>query len=398
MNDSAPLTVMLVAGEPSGDQLGAQLMAALKEVAGDRVRVVGAGGPAMTAEGLDSLFPMDVTAVMGLREVVPRIPAILRRVKTAVDFALKTRPDIVVLIDSPDFTHRIAHGLKRRDRSIRTVNYVAPQVWASRSYRARKMARYFDAVLTLLPFEGPFFEKYGLQTRFIGYPVLERAWRMTGGDDFRARHQIKSDATLLAVLPGSRRNEIRLILPMFKKAVGLLAPDHPRLVSVLPTMPNVAAHVREAARDWPTRLIVTEGEAEKYAAFDAADVALAASGTVTTEIALAKTPMVVGYRAGALTYALVKPLIKVEYITLMNLVLGRAAIPEFLQSKCTPEALAAALKPLIDDPAARAAQLKDAEEALDRLGSHGDRPSVRAARAVLTLAEDSRHQRLASST
>jgi len=393
-----PLTIMLVAGEPSGDQLGAQLMAGLKEIAGDRVRLVGAGGPAMTAQGLASLFPMDATAVMGLREVVPRIPAILRRVRAATDFALETRPDLVVLIDSPDFTHRIAQSLKRRDRSIRTANYVAPQVWASRGYRARKMARYFDAVLTLLPFEDAFFERHGLKTYFVGHPALERASRMTGGEAFRRRHDIASGAILIAVLPGSRRNEIRFILPVFKKTVELLAAAHPGMVSVLPTMPHVAAHVREAARDWPTPLVVVESEADKFAAFDAADVALAASGTVTMELALARTPMVVGYRAGKLTYALVKPLIRVSHITLINLVLGHAAVPEFLQSRCTPEALALALKPLIDDPAARAAQIESVEAALHALGEGSERPSLRAARALLNLAEDARNQRLAIST
>jgi lipid-A-disaccharide synthase len=387
------ITVMLVAGEPSGDQLGAQLMAALREAAGDAVRIVGAGGPAMSAQGMQSPFPMDATAVMGLREVVPRIPEILRRVKTLVEMALTVRPDAVVLIDSPDFTHRIAQGLKRRDKTIRTVNYVAPQVWASRNYRARKMARYFDLVLTLLPFEAPVFEKYGLRTRFVGYPVLERASRIRGGDAFRARHDIAPDATLIAVLPGSRRNEIRFILPQFKGAMAVLAPSHPKAVCVLPTVHHVAAHVREAARDWPMRLLVTETEDEKFAAFDAADAALAASGTVTMELALSRTPMVVGYRAGALTYALVRPLIRVPYITLINLVLGREAVPEFLQAKCTPSALAAALTPLIDDKAACARQLADVEAALDALGSHGERPSLRAARAVLDFAREAGPQR-----
>src|SRR6266852_8677971 len=158
-----PRTVMLVVGEPSGDQLGAQLMAGLKKIARDRVRIVGVGGPAMSAEGLESLFPLDATSVMGLREVVPRIPAILKRVREASDFALKTRPDLVVLIDSPDFTHRIAQRVKRLDPSIRTANYAPPQVWASRSYRARKMAHYIDAVLTLFPFETAFFERYGIR-------------------------------------------------------------------------------------------------------------------------------------------------------------------------------------------------------------------------------------------
>jgi lipid-A-disaccharide synthase len=379
---------MLVAGEPSGDQLGAQLMTALREVAGDDVRIVGAGGPAMSGQGMQSPFPMDATAVMGLREVVPRIPEILRRVRTLVNMAIETRPDAVVLIDSPDFTHRIAQGLKRRDKTIRTVNYVAPQVWASRSYRAKKMARYFDLVLTLLPFEAPVFEKYGLKTRFVGYPVLERAARIRGAEEFRTRHRIAPDATVIAVLPGSRRNEIRFILPVFRDAIARLAPSHPNAVCVLPTVHHVAAHVREVTRNWPMRLIVTETDDEKFAAFDAADVALAASGTVTMELALARTPMVVGYRAGALTYALVKPLIRVPHITLINLTLGREAVPEFLQAKCTPDALAASLTALIDDPAARGRQLADVEEALDALGSHGERPSLRAARAVLEFARE----------
>ena len=214
---------MLVCGEPSGDLLGAQLMASLKQASGGDVEITGIGGPAMAAQGLQSLYPLDATAVMGLREVVPAIPAILKRVREASDFALRTRPDAVVLIDSPDFTHRIAQRLKRIDPSIRTINYVAPQVWASRAYRARKMARYFDLVLALLPFEAPFFEKYGLKSVFVGHPVIERAARMTGGAEFRIRHGIAPDARLLALLPGSRKSEIRFIFPVFRAAVEILA-------------------------------------------------------------------------------------------------------------------------------------------------------------------------------
>src|SRR5271170_6917725 len=184
---AVPTTLMLVCGEPSGDQLGAELMAGLRTVAGNSMRIVGVGGAAMTAQGLDSLFPLDDTAVMGLREVVPRIPAILRRVREASDFAFKTRPDAVVLIDSPDFTHRIARRLKRIDPSIRTVNYVAPQVWASRQYRARKMAHYIDLILALLPFEVPFFERHGVRAVFVGHPVIERAGRIASGPELRER-------------------------------------------------------------------------------------------------------------------------------------------------------------------------------------------------------------------
>ena len=389
MSDGAaarPLTIMLVVGEPSGDQLGAQLMAGLKQIAGSRVRIVGVGGPAMTAEGLQSLFPLDATSVMGLREVVPRIPEILRRVREATEFALKTRPDLVVVIDSPDFTHRIAQRLKRLNPSIRTANYAPPQVWASRSYRARKMARYIDAVLTLFSFEAAFFEKHGIRAYTVGYPVIERAKFMTGGKGFRERHGIATNTPLLAVLPGSRRSEIRFILPPFKGAVEILAREIPGLVTVLPTTGHVASLVREVAANWPTPVHVVEGDQEKFAAFDAADAALAASGTVTSELALAGTPMVVGYKLGWLTAALARPFIHVEHVTLINLVLGRRAVPELLQENCTPEKLAAGLKPLLTNEAARAGQVRDLEEAVRIFGVGQEQPSLRAARAVLELA------------
>lgn len=381
-----PLTIMLVVGEPSGDQLGAQLMAGLKQLAGERVRMVGVGGPAMTAQGLQSLFPLDATSVMGLREVVPRIPAILRRVKEATDFALKTRPDLVVLIDSPDFTHRIAQRLKRLDPCIRTANYPPPQVWASRSYRARKMARYMDAVLTMFPFEAAFFEKHGIRAYTVGYPVVERAKLMTGGKEFREKHGIAPEAPLLAVLPGSRRSEIRFILPPFKGAVEILAREIPGLVSVLPTTGHVASLVRDAAAHWPTPVHVVETDQEKFAAFSAADAALAASGTVTSELALSGTPMAVGYRLGWLTYELARRFIHVKYMTLINLVLGRGAVPEFAQKDCTPERLAAALKPLLTNEAARMQQKRDLEEAVRIFGVGQEQPSLRAARAVLEVA------------
>jgi len=378
---------MLVCGEPSGDQLGAELMAGLKKAAGDSVQIVGVGGAAMTAQGLDSLFPLDDTAVMGLREVVPRIPAILRRVREASDFALRTRPDAVVLIDSPDFTHRIAQRLKRIDKSIRTVNYVAPQVWASRPYRANRMAHYFDLVLALLPFEAPFFEKHGLHATFVGHPVIERAKRMTGGDRLRARLGIAADAKVLAVLPGSRMNEVRLLMPPFRDAVARLAREIPGLVCLLPTVPHVAAAVRHRAANWPVPLHILDGEDDKFAAFNAADAALAASGTVTTELALAGTPMVVGYRLGWLTFALARAFINVRFATLGNIILDRAAIPEFIQQDCTGENLARALRPLLGDTAERRRQIEDLKLIGTTLGVGGEEPSLRAARALLAFVD-----------
>jgi lipid-A-disaccharide synthase len=324
---------------------------------------------------------------MGLREVVPAIPRILRRVREATDFALKTRPDAVVLIDSPDFTHRIARAIKKRDPGIRTVNYVAPQVWASRSYRAKRMAHDFDLVLALFPFEVPFLKRYGLRAEFVGHPVIERAARMTGGAALRARLGIATDAPLLTLLPGSRSNEIRFILPEFRSAVALRAQRLPGLVTVLPTIPHVAAKVAAATAEWPTKLHILHSEDDKFAAFDAADVALAASGTVTAELALAKTPMVVGYRVGAITYALSSLIMNVKYITLVNVLLECEAVPEFLQSRLQPGLLADAVEKLLRDPAARAEQVASLRQFDAMLGEGTEAPSLRAARALLDFLE-----------
>jgi lipid-A-disaccharide synthase len=375
---------MLVVGEPSGDQLGAELMRGILTLAPE-TKLVGVGGAAMTAAGLRSLFPLDATSVMGLREVVPRIPKILRRVREAADFAVAARPDLVVLIDSPDFTHRVARRIKTIDRSIKTVNFAAPQVWASRPRRAERMAAYMDAVLTLLPFEPPHFARYGLEARYVGYPVVERKRLMVGGEAFRARHGIAADAPLLAVLPGSRRNEIRFLLPTFRDTVRRLADQIPKLVCVMPTIGHVAPLVREAAATWPVPARVVQGD-EKFAAFDAADAALAASGTVTAELALARTPMVAAYRMGGLTYAIAKRFVRVTYIVLVNLILGREAVPEFIQERATAQALADALRPLLTDESARRRQIADLDTAARALGEGGEAPSLRAARAVLDLA------------
>jgi lipid-A-disaccharide synthase len=385
-----PLTIMLVCGEPSGDQLGAELITGLRTLSGDTTRIVGVGGTAMAAQGLNSLYPLDATAVMGLREVVPRIPEILRRVRIAADYALATKPDALVCIDSPDFTHRIARAVKRRDPSIPTVNYVAPQVWASRPYRARKMAKYFDLVLALLPFEVPFFEAHGVHAAFVGHPVIERATRMTGGEALRARLGIAPDTPLLVVLPGSRMSEVTLLLPVFRDAVAELAKSVPGLVCVLPTVPNVFARVREGTANWPTPLHVLEGDNDKFTSFDAADVALAASGTVTTELALSQTPMVVGYKLGWLTYALARPFIVAKFATLVNILLDREAVPEFIQEKCTPDALATALLPLFRDPQARDAQTAALKAAVHELGGDDEPPSLRAARTLLAFAAQKR--------
>lgn len=378
-------TIMLVAGEPSGDALGGQLIEGLKALTGGVVRIVGVGGPQMRAAGLQSLFSLDDTSVMGLREVAPRVLRILARVRQTAEFAAKTRPDIAVMIDSPDFTHRVAKRIRRIAPDLKLVSYVAPQVWASRPKRAKKMSNYFDHVLCLLPFEVPFFADAGLKATFVGHPVVERAPAAGLGPAFRAKHGLTADQRLLVLLPGSRLNEIRFLWPIFRAAIERTEAVVGPLSIVIPTVPNVAARVRERVAAWNRPVIVIEDQAEKFGAFEAANVALAASGTVATELALCATPMVIGYRVGALTAAIARRYIRVEYITLANLILKRKAIPEFVQEECTPDALSAELIQLFTSPPARVAQVTASAAAIKALGLGDEKPSLRAARAILTV-------------
>lgn len=383
--------IMLVVGEPSGDALGAQVMRALRELAPD-VAFDGVAGPAMTREGLTSLFPISDTSVMGLKEVVPKIPIILRRVREVSDRAILTRPDLVVLIDSPDFTHRIARRLKRLAPEIPIVKYVAPQVWATRPWRAKSLAEFVDHLLALLPFEPAFFERYGVPTRFVGHPALERARSVTPEEltAFRARHGIAADVPLLVLLPGSRSNEVRFILPVFLDAIRELMNQVPGLRIVLPTVPHVKEKVRAALAGLEAPVEIIEDEGEKFLAFRAGTAALAASGTVSTELALARAPQVIGYRLGWLTALLMRPLVRVRYMTLVNLILEREVVPEFMQERCTAENLVAALRPLLTSQEARAAQIAAVAPALERLGAGGEAPSRRAARAILEIAAEKR--------
>jgi lipid-A-disaccharide synthase len=385
-------TIMLVAGEPSGDALGGQLIEGLRQLAPSGLRIVGVGGAQMRAAGLQSLFSLDDTSVMGLREVVPRLPRILMRMRQAANFAVSQKPDIVVLIDSPDFTHNVAKRIRKRAPDLKLIDYVAPQVWASRPKRAAKMATYFDHVLCLLPFEVPFFADVDLPATFVGHPVVERAPPPGIGAAFRARHGIKPEEKLLVLLPGSRLSEVRFLWPVFRASIEQTESAVGPLRIVVPTVPTVAARVRHLVQDWGREVLVTEDQQDKFGAFEAADAALAASGTVSTELALAATPMVIGYRVGRLTAAIARRYIKVPYITLVNLILKREAIPEFVQGDCTAENLSRELVKLLSNPSARVTQVTASAEAVKALGLGDERPSLRAARAVLKLLDAPKKQ------
>jgi lipid-A-disaccharide synthase len=375
---------MVSAGEPSGDVLGAALIRALRGLH-PGIRIVGIGGPEMQREGLISFFGIDELAVMGIRDVLPRLRILFRRMRQAADFALRVRPDIVVLIDSGDFHNRVARRIRAGDPSQRVVKYVSSQVWASRPGRAAGMKAYLDHILCLLPFEPAFYERYGLPATFVGHPALERASLICGGEALRTRLGIAAATRLLCVLPGSRKPEVRHLTPAFRGTVAELARSVPDLACVLPTVPHVEALIRSLTADWPAPLHIVTRSDDRFAAFDAADAALAASGTVTTELAIGGVPMIAAYRLGWLTAAIWRRLVTVPYFTIVNLVLGRRAVPEFLQEGVRPVEMARALRPLILGGPEAEAQRAALAEAVAKLDS-GEAPSRRAAETILKIA------------
>ncbi len=377
-----PPLIYLIAGEPSGDALGANLMRALRYRAQGAVRFAGIGGEQMEEEGLASLFPLDDLAIMGVAEVLPRARTVLRRVAQAVADIRARHPAAVVTIDSSGFNWRVAQRLRRGGDDVPLIHYVAPMVWAWRGARARRMARWYNHLMALLPFEPPYFQKVGLSCSYVGHPVVEMGADKGDGVGFRRRHGIAPQAPVVAILPGSRGGEVGRLLPALGATVALLAERLPTLVVVLPATANVAAQVREAVAGWKARTVVVAA-AEKYHAFAASDAALAASGTVALELAVARVPTVVTYRVNALTHALLRRVVKVRYVNLVNLILDRPAVPELLQRDATPEKLAAAVERLLRDEAARAAQISAGQEALKALGYGEVSPGLRAADEVL---------------
>jgi len=380
----APL-IYLIAGEPSGDLLAARLMAALRDLTNGQVRFAGIGGEAMRDEGLDSLFPQADLAVMGLAEVLPRIPRILRRLKETMSDIAAKQPAIIVTVDSWGFTGRVAKKLKAAGSTIPRLHYVAPMVWAWKEKRVHQLAERVDRLLCLLPNETDAFEKAGLPSVHVGHSVLESGVEQGDGAGFRARHGIAPQAPLLCVLPGSRRSETSRLLPVFRQTVALLAAGRPGLRVVVPTVETVAAEVETEVSHWPVPVTVVKGRAARYDAFAASQVALAASGTVALELALARVPMVIAYRLSPLTAFLARRLIKLRFVCLINLLLDRAVVPELLLDDCRPDKLSAALAPLFDSQDARTEQLVGAAEALQSLGFGGGSQSHRAAAEVLSM-------------
>jgi len=380
-----PLHVFIIAGEPSGDALGSRVMAALKRETGGGIRFSGVGGPMMEAEGMQSQFAMAELTLLGVLEVLPKAAHVLRRVREVAAAILDQRPDVVVTVDAPAFSFRV--GKKIKGQGIPHIHYVAPTVWAWRPRRARMVAGFLSHLLALFPFEPPYFEKHGLATSFVGHSVVEgaadAASLKAGGAALLDRLGIAAGRPVLVVLPGSRSSEVKRLGPVFGEALGLLAQRFPDLAVLVPTVPNVAGLVKDAVSTWPLPVHVLEAAADKLPAMAAARTALAASGTVALELALAEAPMVIAYRANALSMMVVRLMAKVRFANLINIIEDRAIVPELIQADCTPEKLAAAVGHLMQDEAARAEQTAAMRRVMTALGRGGPAPSTRAAQAIL---------------
>ena len=380
------LKVFILAGEPSGDRLGGALMAGLKQLE-PRVSFDGIGGALMAEQGLVSRFAMDELSVMGLAEVLPKYRHLKRRIRETADAVLQSRPDVLITIDSPDFSLRVARLVKAQS-NIRTVHYVAPSVWAWRPKRAGKMAEVIDHVLALLPFEPPYMEAAGMDCDFVGHPVVaDPQATEEESTAFRVAFGL-GEAPFVLALPGSRRSEVARLAPVFGEALALFCKSHPEHRVVVPAAGPVAGAVKEALRDWPEGAVlidpsefeVESAKAHKRAAFAGADLALAASGTVSLELAAAATPMVIAYRFQWLTWQIMKRMALIDTVTLVNLVSDTRVVPECLGPDCRADVIMQALEDVYRAPDA---QNRAMDLTMSRIGRGGEAPGLRAARAVL---------------
>ena len=370
------LTFFVIAGEPSGDRLGAALMAGLQALH-PGVQFQGIGGPMMQGQGLVSLFAMEELSIMGLIEVLPRYFALKRRVAQAAAAALATNPAALITIDSPDFCLRVAAIVKAARPDLRTIHYVAPSVWAWRPGRAAKMARVIDHVLALLPFEPPLMTAAGMSCDFVGHPVVSEPLASVA-----ERALIQGDGPLILALPGSRKAEVTRLAPVIRDVLLRIKADYPTARVALPTVRGVVGLVRDLVADWPITPLIIQDAAMKRGAFAVADVAIAASGTVSLELAANGCPMVIAYDMNAVTLWLMRRAALIDTVTLVNLVSQTRAVPEFIGQRCRADLIAPELLRLLADPAGQ-----DHAMALtmQRLGQGGEDPGLRAAKSVLAV-------------
>ena len=380
--------IYLIAGEPSGDLLGSRLMRALKKQTGGEVAFYGVGGDTMEREGLKPLFDISDLAVMGLWEVIPSIPKVLRHIRNTVNDIIRVQPDVVITIDSWSFSERIHKALRKKKTGIPQVHYVAPQVWAWKKKRARTMYKYIDRLLTLFPYEPKYFTPYRLPTDFIGHPVIESEAVHADAGAFYEKFNIPADKKIMAVLPGSRRNEVSRLLPVFLEAAEKIYAEHPDYCFVVPTVKTVSAAVKKAVAGSSLPLIVTETETDRYNAFKASTAAIAASGTVALELAILNVPHLIGYKVAPLSAWLAKRFLKIEFVNLSNILLGREIIPELLQERCIAVNIRAYIEQILRHDDLYDRQMEGFKKVREVLGFGRQVPSEAAARIILDIVKE----------
>ena len=380
------MKVYLIAGEPSGDLLGSRLMRAMI-AKHPETEFYGIGGETMQREGLSSLFDISELAVMGLLEVLPSLPKILKRFSQTIEDIKKVKPDVVVTIDSWSFSSRIHKLLRRNKIKVLQIHYVAPQVWAWKKKRAKTMYKYIDHLLTLFPYEPKYFTPHKLATTFVGHPVIESSVLWASGEDFRNRYNIDENARLMAVLPGSRHTEVSRLLPVFLEVVKKVKEKHPEFCFVIPTVSTVEERVRKMIDDSGLPIIVVNNESDRHDAFCAADVAIAASGTVALELAMVDTPHIIGYKLSAVSAWLAKHFLKIQFVNLSNILLGREVVPELLQENCNEEKILYYVEELLKKQSLYDRQMEGFSKVKEVLGLGEQTPSANACDIICGLVD-----------
>lgn len=378
--------IYFIAGEPSGDLLASRLMRALREKLGTRVRFYGVGGETMAEEGLTSLFDISDLSIMGFFEVFKSLPIVLKRMHQIWDDIAKVQPDMVITVDSWSFSQRIHAGMKKRHLMMPHIHYVAPQVWAWKAKRAKTIKNWIDHLLVLLPFEKPLFTKHGMPCTYVGHSVIE-----SGADKgqktrfFKAHPNINPKSFVVTVLPGSRKTELKYLLPVFEQVVLRLHKKYPSLVVVMPTVQTVADRLKQAVKLWKVPVVIIQGRQARYDAFAASRLAVAASGTVSLELAMARVPHLIAYKVNKLTGCLARHILKIKYVNLINILADKPVIPECLQENCTPDYILAQVEKLLG-PAGKK-QEQHVQKELKKLGM-STHPSQKAAQKVLEILDE----------
>ena len=375
--------VYIIAGEPSGDLLASRLMSALTAKSPD-IKFAGMGGETMAALGFESLFDISEISVMGILEVIPKLPLVMKRLKQVVADIEAKRPDVIVTVDSWGFVRQVLSRLKKAGVTTPKIHYVAPQVWAWKKGRAKTVARLTDKLMTLLPYEPPYFEKYGLECVFTGHPVIENTANLSDDyQSFRKKYGIPENATLISVLPGSRNSEIKRLIPVFKQVIGKLSKTYPDLFLVIPSVAAIADKVSAAFADVGVPHCIVLGQFERYSAFKSGSFALAASGTVSLELAAFKTPHIIAYRFGYITNKILKYHAGTKYANLLNILADKFVIPEFVLENCREDLITPIALDLMKNSDKATAQADEAFNYLMKLKPADAMPSEKAAGVVL---------------